>query len=502
MDWNQTKGDRAMMRRYFLISAFVMVQGALIGCINLGPQYQHPDVNIEIPKFYQSDSIMPNADAVIADRWWHDFNDPKINRLVEDVLRYNWDLKQAAARILQTRAEYVQASADRWPQVNFDYDWDERRFGGVNVGRGQTITTHQVTFLALFEIDLWSRLAKASRAAWNEILVDEENRRTLAQSLVAETINLYLQIEAFERRLQIAAESIAAFERSLQFVETRYRRGLTSALDVRQARRSLAGAQTRVPELQQQLGTIQQQLSILLGRYPETHPARAQPADYYRQPQPVPTGLPSTLIRHRPDIRAAEMRLQALNEQIGAAKADRFPKITLTGSYGWNADGKDRLFKSDSVVWNFARGVVQPLVDADRLKARQRGVEAQYQQAVSDYANTVLNAFAEVEGALLIRQKQLERRQREVIFLEEARATQRVAQNRYIKGLIQYLDVLDAQQTRFTAEDNLAQVDLSILTNRVNLHRALGGSWAVPQPIKLQRDGYFFDFETRDTVLP
>ena len=108
----------------------------------------------------------------------------------------------------------------------------------------------------------------------------------------------------------------------------------------------------------------------------------------------------------------------------------------------------------------------------------------------------------QVEGALLTRQKQLERRQREVIFLEEARATQRVAQNRYIKGLIQYLDVLDAQQTRFTAEDNLAQVDLSILTNRVNLHRALGGSWAVPQPIKLQRDGYFFDFETQDTVVP
>ena len=491
-----------MMRRYLLISAVGFLLGGLIGCINLGPHYQRPDVNIEIPKYYQSDSIKSSTDAMITDRWWHDFNDPELNRLVEAVLRYNWDLKQAAARILEARAQYVQVGADRWPQVNFDYDWNKRRFGGVNVGRGETITTHQVAFRALFEIDLWSRLAKASRAAWNEILVDEENRRTIAQTLVAETINLYLQIEAFERRLQIAADSIAAFERSLQFVETRYRRGLTSVLDVRQARRILSGAQIRVPELQQQLGITQQQLSILLGRYPETRPARPQPEDYYRQPEPVPTGLPSTLLRQRPDIRAAEVRLQALNEQIGAAKADRFPKITLTGSYGWNADGKDRLFKSDSVIWNFARGVMQPLVDADLLKARQRGVEARYQQAVSDYANTVLNAFAEVEGALLTRQKQLERRQREVVFLEEARATQRVAQNRYIKGLVQYLDVLDAQQTRFTAEDRLAEVDLSILSNRVNLHRALGGSWAVPEPIKLQRDGYFFDFETKDTIFP
>jgi len=161
---------------------------------------------------------------------------------------------------------------------------------------------------------------------------------------------------------------------------------------------------------------------------------------------------------------------------------------------------KHRLFNSDSVIWNISRGVVQPLMDAGRLKARQRGIEAQYQQAVSDYANTVLNAFAEVEGALLIRKKQLERRQRELKFLEEARATQRVAQNRYLKGLVEYLDVLDAQQTRFTAEDNLALVDLNILTNRVNLHRALGGSWAVPEPIVVKSDGPFFEFKTKDTT--
>ena len=491
-----------MIPRLILIGTLGVLLNTLIGCINLGPHYQRPDVNIDMPEFFQNDMVKSDVDAAIADRWWLDFNDPELNRLVDEVLVYNWDLKQAAARIMEARAQFVQVSADRWPQVNVDYDWEKRRFGGVNVGRGRTITTHQLTFPALFEIDLWSRLAKASKAAWNDILADEANRRTVSQTLVAETINLYLQIEAFERRLQIAADSITAFQRSLQFVETRYRRGLTSALDVRQARRVLAGAQVRVPELQQQLGITQQQLAILLGRYPQTQPARIQPQDYYRQPAPVPTGLASTLLLKRPDIRAAELRLQSLNEQIGSAKAERFPQITLTGSYGWNSDGKDRLLKSDSVIWNFTRGVVQPIMNADRLKARQRGVEAQYEQAVSDYANTILNAFAEVEGALLTRKKQLERREREVVFLEEARATQRVAENRYIKGLIQYLDVLDAQQTRFTAEDNLAQVDLNILTNRVNLHRALGGSWAVPEPIQLQPDGYFFDFETEDAVLP
>lgn len=250
-----------MTPRLILIGILGVLLNTLIGCINLGPHYQRPDVNIDMPEFFQNDTLKSDVDAVIADRWWQDFNDPELNRLVEEVLVYNWDLKQAAARILEARAQFVQVSADRWPQVNVDYEWDKRRFGGVNVGRGRTITTHQLTFLALFEIDLWSRLAKASRATWNDILADEANRRTVAQTLVAETINLYLQIEAFERRLQIAADSITAFQRSLQFVEIRYRRGLVSALDVRQARRVLAGAQVRVPELQQQLGITQQQLA-------------------------------------------------------------------------------------------------------------------------------------------------------------------------------------------------------------------------------------------------
>jgi multidrug efflux system outer membrane protein len=483
-----------------VLSLILILLTGLGGCINLGPDYHQPDLNIQIPESFQNDPAEQTAGQLDEDRWWHVFGDTELNQLVEEVLKRNWDLKQAAARILEARAQYVQVSADRWPQVDFDYRWDKRRVGGISVGRGQTITTHQVSFPAFFEIDLWSRLAKASRAAWNDILVVEENRRTVAQTLVAETINLYLQIEAVERRLQIADQSIEAFKRSLQFVETRYRRGLISVLDVRQARRILAGAEVRVPELQQQLGISQQQLAVLLGRYPKTGSARSQPEDYYRRLDPVPPGLPSTLLLRRPDIRATEARLEALNERIGAAKAARFPAITLTGSYGWNADGKDRLFKAESVIWNFARGVVQPLADGDRLKARQRGIEAQYQQAVSDYANTVLNAFAEVEGALLTRKKQLERRQRELKFLEEARATQRVAQNRYLRGLVEYLDVLEAQQTRFTSEDTLALVDLSILTNRVNLHRALGGGWAVPKPVVVKRDGYFFDFQTKDTT--
>jgi multidrug efflux system outer membrane protein len=314
----------------------------------------------------------------------------------------------------------------------------------------------------------------------------------VAQAVVAETITLYLEMEAVERRLQIAEQSIEAFRQSLQFVETRYRRGLTSVLDVRQARRVLAQAETVVPQLEQELGIIQQQLSVLLGHYPETHAPRRQPPDYYKQLPAVPPGLPSDLLWRRPDLRAAEAQLKALNELVGVAKAARLPTITLTGSYGWSSDDLNNLLRTENIVWNLTAGIVQPAFDAGRLKAGQRAAEARYQQGVAEYVKAVLNALADVERALLTRELQMDRRNRELNFLEEARATQRVAQNRYVRGLVIYLDVLNAQITRFQAEDSLVLVDLALLRNRVELYRALGGGWAEPKPVALKDDGIFF----------
>jgi multidrug efflux system outer membrane protein len=170
----------------------------------------------------------------------------------------------------------------------------------------------------------------------------------------------------------------------------------------------------------------------------------------------------------------------ALNAQVGVSKASRFPRISLTASFGYSSDELDGLFQPESELWSLAMGISQPLFDASKLKAGQRAAEARYQQGVVEYAKTVLQAFSEVENAFLTRQEQLKRRDHVVSFVTEARATQRVAENRYEKGLVDYLTVLDAQQTRFEAERDLLQVDLALLTNRVTLHRALGGGWAEP----------------------
>ena len=475
---------------YLMVTVFHLV---LYGCIDLGPDYQRPDLGIETPQSFEYTPDETKS-LVVEDRLWEVFCDRELNQYAEQALKNNWDIKRAAARILEARSQYVRIRADRFPAVGVSGIKDRRRVSGGEFSNSFIADRYELTAPASYEVDLWSKLKKASEAAWADILKDEEARRTVAQTVVAETISLYLDMEAVERRLQIAEQSIKAFRKSSQFVETRYRRGLTSVLDVRQARRVLAQAETIVPQLEQELGIIQQQMFILLGHYPETQAPRTQPADYYKQLAPVPPGLPSDLLWQRPDLRAAEADLESLNKLVGVAKANRLPRITLTGNYGWSSADLNDLLRRENIVWNLTAGIVQPVFDAGKLKAGQRAAEARYQQGVSAYVQTVLNAFAEVERSLLTRESQLDRRARELRFLEEARATQRVAQNRYIRGLVIYLDVLNAQITRFQAEDSIVLVDLAIYRNRVALHRALGGGWGEPEPIEIKDDGIFFDF--------
>ncbi len=410
---------------------------------------------------------------------------------VDEVLKNNLDIKAACARILELKAQFVQTRADRFPDLNLEGQTQRQSrtvttsvpvLNGPNiqmqsVEETQRTTTYNLSMVTSFELDLWGRLARAEEAARADLLQVEESRHTVIQTVVAETISLYLQMESLERRIQITERSIDNFRSNLALLESRYERGLTSSLDPRQASRILAQAEALLPSLRQDLGITQQKLAVLLGHYPDTRPPRIQQEDYFKLLSPVPPGLPSDLLLRRPDIRTAEAKLRALNAQVGVAKASRFPRITLTGNFGYLGDELDQLFKPQSELWNLALGIVQPLFDAGKLKAGQRAAEARYQQGVAEYAKTVLTAFSDVEGALLTRREQLERRDHIVDFLEESRATQRVAENRYNRGLIDFLNVLEAQRTRFEAEESLVLVDLAIYTNRVTLHRALGGGW-------------------------
>ncbi|MBW2595784.1 MAG: efflux transporter outer membrane subunit [Deltaproteobacteria bacterium] len=447
----------------------------LAGCMKVGPDFKKPDMDSQVRGSYQhapSDVEMEK----ITDRWWLAFNDSELDQIVKNVLSNNLDIKKAMAVISEMRAYFVQSRADRLPNLQL-----QGTAGRKRILPGIESDLYNLSLPASFEIDLWGRLGRAEEAALASLTKTEENARIIAQTIVSETITLYFQIESLERRIQIIEQSIENYRRNLSFVERRYEGGLTSILDLRQARRILAQTESTLPSLRQELGIRQQKLAVLSGQYPETRSARTQPEDYFKLPSPIPPGLPSGLLLRRPDIRAAEANLRALNAKIGVAKANRFPKITLTGNFGYSSGELDRLFIPGSSLWNIAFGVLQPIFDAGRLKAGQRAAEAQFQQGLADYARTVLTAFSEVESALLTREEQLEKRKKMLTFLAEARATQRVAENRYDRGLVGYLTVLDSQQARFQAEENLVLVELAILSNRVTLHRALGGGWGGPE---------------------
>jgi len=408
-------------------------------------------------------------------------DDPEIDQVVSNVIQNNPDIRTAAARVLEVQSVFKQTRADQYPVLNLKAEAGRRSYSSFNPltgGTGKAISnSYNLSLPASFEIDLWGRLSRATEAAKAQLLSAEENRRTIVQTIIAEAVDLYLNIESTERRIQVNHKSIDAFRKSLQIVEGRYRRGLTTILDVRQASRILAQAESELPPLIVALGVQNQALAVLQGQYPKTLLPRDQGPDYFRLPPEVPPGLPSELIARRPDIVAADATLHAACAQIGVAKASRFPQFQLTGSFGYASDELNALFNPESELWNITAGGMQSIFNAGKLAAGERAARARYEQALSAYSKTVLQAFADVEGALLERKELIEQRNRLLKYRDEAQATLEVANVRYAKGLVDYLTILDAQQGLINAELQVVSVEYKLLSNYVSLCRALGGGW-------------------------
>lgn len=473
-----------MKSRFILVNlmfSWLMLAGVMLSACMMGPDYQQPALDINTPETYQNVSDRGAVAYKELNNWWQVFDDPEIDRIIINVLQNNPDIRLAAARVLEVQSVFSQTRADQYPTLGLNVETSRRRQGGINPLTGSVdakiYDIYSLSLPASFELDLWGRLARATESAKAQLLSAEENRRTVIQTLVAESVDLYLSIESLERRIQVNQKSTDAYRKSLELVEGRYRRGLASILDVRQARRTLAQAESLLPPLTAALGTSRQSLAVLQGQYPTSMSQREQPTDYFKLPPPVPSGLPSELLNRRPDIITAEANLHSASARIGIAKASRFPRISLTATFGYSSDDLSDLLDPKNELWSIAAGASQSLFDAGKLAAGQRAAEARYQQALSSYAKTVLQAFFEVESTLLTRKEKIEQRRRLVKYLDEATATLDVAEDRYKRGLIDYLTVLDAQQVRSVAEQQLVGVEYELLSNYVSLCRALGGGW-------------------------
>lgn len=468
-----------------LAPALIVICLAIAGCMRLGPDYKRPEAGIGVPGKYQETGETGTSQYVANNKWWEEFGDPHLNQIVAKTIFSNPDIHKAAASVMEARSIVRQTRADQYPSLDLDANASRQQQSVIDYMAGGDYTTvktdsFSMTLPASFEIDLWGRLARATEAARADLLAAEENRRTIVQSLVAEAVTQYFNIQSLEAQLRITRQLTETYEKNLELVEARYRRGLTSVLEVRQARRSLAQSEAEIPSLTQAIGKARQALAVLQGRYPEAAGDKANRKKEVDPPPPIPTGLPSELLNRRPDIRAAEASLEAACARIGVAKANRFPQITLTGSYGYTSNELQSLFEPESELWRIASDIYQPVFDAGKRKAAQKAAEARYRKQLAAYAKTVLDAFAEVEGALLTRKQQIERRSRLMDFSNEAEATLETAFDRYQRGLTDYLNVLDAQQAKFQADLNLIKAEYTIYTNRVALYRALGGGWDNP----------------------
>jgi multidrug efflux system outer membrane protein len=455
--------------------ALAFVACPLAACM-MGPNYQRPAV--DVPAAYRYE--MAEARDAANTAWWEQFQDPVLDQLIADALAHNLGVQIAAANVEQAAAVLTQTRAPLYPQASYGAEGAKQR--GTESGATPVPpsvpnpqTQYQVLAGASWELDLWGRIRRLSEAARAQLLATEEARRGVVLSLVASVASGYVQLRAFDEQLVIARRTREAYGESVRLFELQHRHGLKSRMTVEQARTQYETAAAVVPQIEAQIVRTENALSVLLGRNPGELP-RGRSIVELALP-PVPAGLPSAVLEQRPDVRQAEQALVAANARIGAAKALYFPTISLTGAYGAASADLDDLFEGPSRVWSYAGSVTGPIFAGGAIRAGVRQAEAARKAAELAYAAAVQAAFADVDDALVGRQKLAEQLQAQGRLVAAAREYARLAQLQFDGGVAPYMTVLQAQQALFPAELGEAQLRAELFASTVDVYKATGGGW-------------------------
>lgn len=461
-------------RSLFLIA----LVGLGSGC-TVGPPYTRPPV--EVPAAYRGEAMEATRAGSLGEAgWWEVFRDEELQTLIRRALQENYDVRIAAARILQARAQLTITRADQFPTVS----------AGATVGRERLPRTtsggivrppaeedfFQVDALLSWELDFWGKFRKATEAARANLLGTEWAQRAVLISVVSSVASTYFQLRELDLELEIARRTLTSREESLRLTRIQEEGGVASLLDVRQAEQLVHTAAGTITDAERRMEQQENILSTLLGQNPG--PIRRGRA-LTDQPQPpeVPAGLPSALLERRPDIRQAEQALIAANAQIGVARAAYFPEISLTGSGGFQSAALSSLFTGPAGFWSVAGALVQPIFTAGRIRAGVRLTEAQAEELVHTYRRTVQQAFQEVSNGLVGYRKAREFRERQALLAASAQDAARLSDIRYRGGVTSYLEVLTNETNSFSAELGLAQAGVNELLALVQLYSALGGGW-------------------------
>jgi outer membrane protein, multidrug efflux system len=471
---------RFMLQRFMKklrpIICSVLASGLVGGCA-VGPNYHKPAV--QTPATYRDLSENPQVPAQTASYadlpWWQVFQDTQLQELIRIALKQNYDLQLATERINQARAQVTVTRSSLFPQVQ-----GNGKFAGGKEGNFQTkFNFLNLTADAAFQLDLFGKLRRATEAARAELLATEDARQTVILTLVSDVASDYFTLLQLDLQLQITHETVATQEDSVKLTNLRLQHGVATKLDVLQAQQVLDSANATIPDLERQIAQEENAISILLGNYPQAVP-RGRPLVEQWLPPEVPPGLPSSLLERRPDIRQAEQVLVAANAEIGVAKAEFFPQISLTGS-GGGAFGRSSAFSSmmssQLGIWSYGAQVSQPIFTGGALTGNLRAAKSQHEQALISYRQAIQQAFGDVSDALIGYEKLHQVRVRQEETVADLQESVRLSILRYKGGTTTYLEVLDGQRSLFSAELVLAQARGTEYQSLVQLYRSLGGGW-------------------------
>lgn len=447
----------------------------LAGCM-LGPNYRRPAV--DAPAVYRGATAANTSTASLgAERWSEVFHDPVLQQLIRSALQQNYDVRIAAARVLQAQAQLGITRANEFPTLNAGGEAFTERNPKISA-LFPTYDAHAIgiDLSAIWNLDLWGkyrRLTEAARANW---LGSEWGQRAVVDTVVASVASSYFQLRELDLALQISRDTLASRQNSLHLTQVLAQNGSASLLDVRQSEQLVYTAAETIPDLERQLAQQEDLLSTLLGGNPADVP-RGLALTAEPTPATVPAGLPSQLLERRPDIRQAEETLVAANANIGAAKAALFPSISLTGSVGFESFQLQNVLSAGSRTWNATGTLTQPIFQAGALRAGLQLTHAQQQEALLTYQQTIIDAFRQVSDSLVAYRKSREYREQQQALTSAAQDTDRLSEVLYQHGGASYLQVLTAETNYFSAQLNLAQAQLNERLALVQLYSALGGGW-------------------------
>ena len=478
------------------LSLFIAGQGCL-----MGENYQRP-ATPSVPTwdamFDGETNTMIRLDPTKepAGDWWRLFGNDELDRLIDQALQHNHDVRRAAFRVMEARAVMVSSRAGLFPQLNAvgsvaDIQISKNTLAGLGLATttapgttpqsfatpGKQYTLYNTAMDLSWELDLWGRIRRGLEAATADAEALDHDRRGVILTMLGEIGAAYFELRELDELIELAERTLRTRRDSLAIITSRYRAGLSTELDVKRTEELVESVSAQIPEYRRLRAAAEHHIAALVGSQPGMVALPPKPLRAVVAQPIIPVGLPSQILERRPDILEAERNLVSANAHIGEARAYFFPAIAITGAGGVQSVHLDNWLTSNSHTYNFGPSVTLPIFLGGTNIARLENAEARYQELLEQYQQTIVNAFREVADLLVAVRTRAEQRWHQQKQVEAAREARRLAEKRYLAGIADYLDVLDAEREILNAETTLVQTDYARLNDLVMLFKALGGGW-------------------------